>query len=330
MLDNSSQLLLRHQLVDHETLLVNAPDALAREAKCLAHFYYFNLWHRYALPTHQFGAVLQQRASATVLYVPKEKNLARMLLANLAHSLVPSDTLYLVGGNKSGIKALAKQLGDDWHPAQKIASGNHCLLYRTQLKDAKAGHFELADYRSIYQLNQPEITVVNLPGVFSEQKLDAGTALLLQHFPAEMQGKVLDFACGSGVLAASIATRFPGITHISASDVNAFAIEACKQTLSQVKPADSQIVASDGLDQIEGRFDWIISNPPFHTGQRTDYSIARDFIRSVPAHLTASGRLLLVANNFLGYPELLREQFRNVREIVNNGRFHILEASQPC
>lgn len=339
MLDNTSQLLCRHNLVDCDTLLVNALDQLPAnvngQGPCAAHYYYYNAWQKGGLESHTFGPLLTQRAKTTVLYVPKEKKLAMLLLDNLAQQLDPADTLLLVGHNRGGIRSLVKQLGDLWQPAEKVASGNHCLLYQTKLLQKPAGEFNLDSYLTRYQiadtpgLEHISAQVCSLPGVFSEQRLDDGTALLLKHLPADMSGSVLDFACGSGVVAASILSRYPEVNRVTASDVNAFALHAADATLSNY-PQRSTVCPSDGLNQLSERYDWIVSNPPFHTGHRTDYAVARDFIAAVPKHLTNNGRLLIVANNFLGYPALLREQFKHVKELANDKRFHVLAASQPC
>lgn len=324
MLDNSSQLLARHAIGGHELLVVNAIDAYAREQKARSHFFHYGHFRRFGDDNARFGAVIKDRARDVVLYVPKEKALAHMLLHNLACCLRPDDNLYLVGDNRGGIKALAKKLPAPWANAQKIASGNHCLLFRTQLM-ATASPFNQDDYTSRFEVAPEGVTVVNLPGVFSHQRLDAGTQLLLQHLPAAVSGHVLDFACGSGVIGTAL-QQGNSIDRLTCSDVSAFALHATELTL-QANQQQGKVIASDGLQHIDGKFDWILSNPPFHTGKKTDYEIARQFFAAAPRHLHSGGRLLIVANSFLPYPELLQQSFRQVKEHTNNGRFRVLEAS---
>lgn len=338
MLDNPSQLLLRHDLVTTTTLLVNAQDALSRQYGCRAHFYYANLYQQYAAEQDQFGAelapgLLPSDVDQVILYVPKEKSLCRMLFDNLAVIMPSESTLYLVGANKGGIKSIVKHLPDSFSSAQKVASGNHCLLYMCQRTPSAVAPFKLSDYQTSYQLpGEPTIEVFNLPGVFSEQRLDAGTALLLEYIAArpKIHGRVLDFACGSGPISAFVRAHC-NIDSIIASDVNAFTLKAAEQTLqAQQQDSPFEVLASDGLNAVSGRYDWIITNPPFHTGQRTDYDIASKFINEVAKKLKPGGRLLIVANSFLGYNALLHERFRDVQEPLNNGRYKILEARTPC
>lgn len=319
MLDNSSQLLERHQLVDEHSFLVNAPDDLALQ--------YGAARHRYqafsSASANDVSARIQGRADKVFMYVPKEKPLARMMLDNLAAEMSEQDTLYLVGSNKGGIRSLAGQLGDNWQPATKVASGNHCLLYSTQLN--QPGSFNPDDYLSRYQHN--EITATNLPGVFSAARLDDGTRFLLENLPQRIHGDVLDFACGSGIIAATLASRY-SLNSVTASDISVLATTCAAETLANA-PCPYDVVLSDGLAQIKGQFDLIISNPPFHTGQRTNYQIAQQFFATAPRHLRAKGRLLLVANSFLAYEAVLQSHFATVRECANNGRFKVIEATMP-
>lgn len=325
MLDKTSQLLIRQQLLtSDDVLLVNAQDAFAKQIEAASHYLHWGHYQQFGDAKAKFGAEVTQRASQVVLYVPKEKSLALMLLDNLAAIMQPSDTLYLVGDNKGGIRSLAKKLPANWGTCIKVASGNHCLLYSVQLNEPAP--FSLPSYLTEYQVTAGDksLNVCNLPGVFSHQHLDPGTELLLQHLPSSVAGKVLDFACGSGVIASWIG-KYGNADSLHLSDVSALALEASQRTLS-ANQVQASCIASDGLNQVAGNYDWIISNPPFHTGKNTDYDIARRFFADAPAQLNKNGHLLLVANSFLPYPELLGQYFHTVKEHVNNGRFRILEA----
>ncbi len=57
------------------------------------------------------------------------------------------------------------------------------------------------------------LTVASLPGVFSQKKLDVGTALLLNNLPEVMQGKVLDFGCGAGGVISCFIGKKNTLTH---------------------------------------------------------------------------------------------------------------------
>lgn len=348
MLDSTSQLLLRHDVLQPDTWLVNAQDNLGQHEQLTSHFYYANLYARYAMPDDSFAAELPHRSQPVVLYVPKEKPLFWMILANLAACLAPNVPVYLVGSNKGGIKSLVKTLPEQWTPVQKVASGNHCLLFKMERTEQPAEAFVLDNFQSEYEVavdssSASSVRVVNLPGVFSDQKVDVGTAELLTYIstrPAPPVAtnaplRVLDFACGSGVIGAMIrqlmADQTPTPCSLTACDISAMALHCCALTLrNQALPSPYQVIASDGLNEVSGQYDWIVSNPPFHAGQKTDYTIAEQFFHDAAKRLSRRGRLTIVANSFLGYNELLERHFKHVVEVVNTRKYKIIEASQPC
>ena len=60
------------------------------------------------------------------------------------------------------------------------------------------------------------------------------------------------------------------------SDVNALALY-CAQKSALLNKIEAKVVASDGLNDVDGRFKGIFTNPPFHTGVGTDYKITQSF-----------------------------------------------------
>ncbi|MEG7775314.1 methyltransferase, partial [Listeria monocytogenes] len=80
-------------------------------------------------------------------------------------------------------------------------------------------------------------------------------------------GKVLDMGCGAGVMAASLSAVSPKV-RLWLCDVHAAAIEASKATLA-ANGIEGEVFASNVFSDVTGRFDMIISNPPFHEGTQT-------------------------------------------------------------
>lgn len=104
-----------------------------------------------------------------------------------------------------------------------------------------------------------EVTRKTLPGVFSREGLDSGSLLLINSFEEPVKGKVLDVACGAGVLASVLAMYSPKMK-ITLSDVSAAAIEASRATLA-ANNLPGEVIASNVYSDIAGRFDTIISQP---------------------------------------------------------------------
>jgi 16S rRNA (guanine1207-N2)-methyltransferase len=138
-------------------------------------------------------------------------------------------------------------------------------------------------------------------------------------------GQVLDFACGSGVIGLSLLHLHPdaGLTLL---DVSALALESARSSL-RINDMEATVLASDGLSHLEGSFDWIISNPPFHRGIRNDLDIAKNFCACAGDFLTETGKILLVCNHHLPYPAWLRDYFIRVEVIRTNWGFKVILAT---
>ena len=88
------------------------------------------------------------------------------------------------------------------------------------------------------------------------------------------------------------------------------------------------LVPSNGLSEVKGRFNYVITNPPFHTGINTDYSIAERFFIDVKKHLTLNGELFVVANDFLRYPPLIDAALGKHQTLTKGRGFAVYHARQ--
>jgi 16S rRNA (guanine1207-N2)-methyltransferase len=172
--------------------------------------------------------------------------------------------------------------------------------------------------------------------VFAHGRLDRGTALLLDVLePLRPRGRVLDFACGSGVVGLALLAAAAGDLRLTLLDASALAIESCRRSLaaSGLDPAAVTLLPSDGLAELPagtaGQFDWIVSNPPFHRGVRNDLDVAAVFFRTAGAFLRETGKMVVVFNRHLPYPQWLQETFGRVERVAENGEFAVIEASRP-
>ncbi|TBR43918.1 class I SAM-dependent methyltransferase [Marinomonas agarivorans] len=269
-----------------------------------------------------------------ILYQPKAKELLDYLLAATLPHLALTGKVWLVGDNKSGVKSSHKKLQPLLDNVGKVDSARHCMLYCGE-KSQPSSLFRLEDWLQSWQqdIAGQTLTLVSLPGVFGHGKLDVGTKLLLEHlskhrFMSQVQdARILDFGCGDGIIAAWLA-QHTGAS-ITALDDSALALKATELTFAANNlSAQLTLVASNGLRDIKGRFNYVISNPPFHTGINTDYSIAEQLFMGIKAHLTLNGELFVVANDFLPYPNLLNAALGTHTRLLREQGFAIYHARQ--
>ena len=111
-------------------------------------------------------------------------------------------------------------------------------------------------------------------------------------------------------------------------DSSALALQSAKKS-ADLNNLEVGVTASDGLSAVDGRYNWMISNPPFHQGVGTDLDIARQFFSLAPTRLTSRGSLLLVCNRQLPYERWISESFASLEKVAENPEFKVLLARGP-
>jgi 16S rRNA (guanine1207-N2)-methyltransferase len=277
----------------------------------------------------QYGFINQQKNKtfdAVLIFMPKAKQEVELWLTCVLPLLKPDGEIFILGENRGGINAAPKLLQAYSNKIHKLDSARHCSLFYAQLTSPSL----MPDLDSLYsqyslQLTPsfPELKISALPGVFSASELDEGTRLLLDNLP-NLDGDILDLGCGAGVIGAALAQRTPS-AKVVMTDVNSLALSSAQKTLDENR-LSAEVIASDMFSDVKNKFNFIISNPPFHAGLSTHYEATERMLRQAPAYLKKDGHLFLVANRFLRYEPILTQVFKSVSIISENSRFKIIEA----
>lgn len=267
--------------------------------------------------------------------ISKERLVTHHCINQSVKLLKSKGTLTLVGRKEDGIKTYFNQ-------CKKVLSAEGELkkdksYYSTTLTFPKSEHREPLDdkkYKEIREvasasMNRTEYTIFSKPGVYGWKKIDSGSAFLADILSERIvklginkQTQALDLGCGSGYL--SLALSAIGVQKITATDNNAAAIAATKRTLKE-NAIKASVIASNAGDDLDGRFDLIISNPPFHKGFETDTAISDHFVMACKKLLRSSGTAYFVCNAFVGVEKPLFERGFAAKQIANNRQFKVLE-----
>ena len=162
-------------------------------------------------------------------------------------------------------------------------------------------------------------------GVFSRGEVDFGTDVLLRALPEEMAGRVLDLGCGWGAVGASVGKKYPAC-RIVMSDVNerALALAAKNAAANGVQAKTAQ---SDGLEQVEGPFDYILTNPPIRAGKQVIYRLFAESAQK----LSPEGALYIVIRKQQGAEsavKYLKTIFQQVDTVDKSGGFWVIRCRE--
>ncbi|WP_332771612.1 class I SAM-dependent methyltransferase [Phenylobacterium sp.] len=160
-------------------------------------------------------------------------------------------------------------------------------------------------------------------GVFSWDRLDPGSALLLRHLPA-LSGRGADFGCGIGWLAQAVLTS-PKVTELVMIDLDRRAVEAARRNIEDPRASLQWADVRQAAAALTG-LDFVVMNPPFHDGGAEDRALGQAFIRAAAAALRNGGTLWITANRHLPYEAVLAETFKTVRPVADSGGYKVYEA----
>ena len=178
-----------------------------------------------------------------------------------------------------------------------------------------------------FSIRGVEHTVVTASGVFSADRLDKGTQVLLDHVPDPAQtGTFLDLGCGWGPITLALADAAPGAT-VLAVDVNERSLalptrNAETAGLDNVRTSPAEALLTE-LRESSRTVDLIWSNPPVRIGKEALHALLLDWL----ALLSDDGEAWLVVLKNLGADSLatwLRDQGWDVSRMASSKGFRVL------
>ena len=166
-------------------------------------------------------------------------------------------------------------------------------------------------------------------GVFSADRLDPGTAVLLRRapLPGPRGGVLLDLGCGYGPIACVLADVSPAST-VYAVDVNQRALELTRRNADSLGAADRVIATTPDAVPDGVVFDEIWSNPPIRIGKAD----LHDLLATWLPRLGPDGTAWLVVARHLGSDSLqawLETNGWRVERHASQKGFRILRVTRP-
>lgn len=165
------------------------------------------------------------------------------------------------------------------------------------------------------EIGGQHIKLASCGGLFSKEKVDRGTLVLLESLILPSRGSVLDMGCGCGVVGIAIALMRPQL-EVTMVDVNPLAVKFARENLDSNNVSNAMAIESDLYSSLEGKhFDAIVSNPPLAAG----YKVIFPLIEGASSHLREGGSLQMVLRKGVSaIPRKMEETFGNV-ELISRG-----------
>lgn len=163
-------------------------------------------------------------------------------------------------------------------------------------------------------------------GVFSKDKIDYGSRLLVETFLETNKEKVeslLDVGCGYGFMGIVLSK----ILNCSATliDVNKRAVHLTKMNIKENK-VNAESYVSDVYENVEKKYDLIITNPPIRAGKE----IVLNILNNGEEYLSDTGNLWFVIRKNQGAKSISKElENRYIINITKKDKgFYIINAKK--
>jgi 16S rRNA (guanine1207-N2)-methyltransferase len=260
-----------------------------------------------------------------LVHAPANTIERRRVLALALRAVKPQARLTVFAANDKGGTRLAAEL-QAFGCTVTSASKQHHRIVQTTRPDAPTG-LEAAIADGAPRLID-DIGAWSMPGLFSWDRLDPGSALLLDHLPA-LNGRGADLGCGIGLLARAVIAG-GGSKHLTLIDVDRRATEMAARNVGPVDGVTVTTLWADARDAklLPTGLHFVVMNPPFHDAGQEDRGLGQAFITAAARMLGPGGHLWMTANRHLPYEATLAPLFQTVEKIAEAQGYKIYRADK--
>ncbi|XYK81845.1 MAG: class I SAM-dependent methyltransferase [Labrenzia sp.] len=266
-----------------------------------------------------------------VLVLPgRQRQEARALLARAATNTRPGGTVIACAPNTEGAKTLEQDFAALFGSADKL-SKNKCRVVWAPVDASNLDTALMTDWSGL-DAPRPVLdgAYISRPGVFAWDRIDPASRLLAENLPDSLSGRGADLGAGFGYLSRQVLEKAPKVAALDLYEAEKRALDLAEQNLAPFKGKKAMTgIWSDVTKGIEGPYDFLVSNPPFHQSGKADRAdVGQGFIRAAAQGLRSGGVFYLVANRHLPYERTLGEVFDRVEMLADAGGYKVIKATK--
>jgi len=175
----------------------------------------------------------------------------------------------------------------------------------------------------IIKIKDETFELITDNATFSKDKLDYGTRLLLETITSKkLNGKALDLGCGYGPIGIYLSKKTE-LKEIDMIDINDRALKLAKENVKNNKLNNINIYKSNIYENVEKKYNYIITNPPIRAGKE----VLRNILINAKEHLLEEGELWFVMRKNHGVNSMIKELEKHYNiEIMNKEKgFYIVK-----
>ncbi len=252
--------------------------------------------------------------AAAIVFLPRAKALAFDLIAQACAALPEGAPVIIDGAKSDGVESVLKACRGIFAVGD-VVSKAHGKCFAFPAAPAPGGW--AAEFSEVDGF-------LTTAGVFSADGVDPGSALLAEHLDG-LKGRVCDLGAGWGFLARA-ALASDTVSEVALVEAERAALDCARRNVDDPR---ARFHWADATRFADGPFDWVISNPPFHTPRKTDPALGQAFLLAAARLLGPKGRLRIVANRHLPYESVLTETFAETLVLADRGGYKVIEATRP-
>ena len=254
--------------------------------------------------------------------LPKNADEARYEVARVLKLLKKNGVIAIAGANDAGGRRAKKMLKDfDVADVQELAANHARVAWGVKVGENDAVNEALEKGAP----RMAETGFVSQPGLFAWDKIDKGSEILTACLPDDLNGSGADFGCGYGFLSRHVLQKYE-IRNFHCFDADHRAVQACRENLKDIKTKVNCAWEDLARGASARDLNFIVMNPPFHEGKKTDADIGKQFIETASRSLRSGGQLWMVANAGLPYESALGQLFASHEKITEKNGFKVFRA----